>query len=136
MDFEQRRPQLRVLGLCLAAEARLRQRHAHLLRDCAYRLGEGNILNLLDEAEHIALLATAKAIKILASGMYAERWCLLFVKGAQTGIVLRARFLQADIIADHADDVRLLLQRLREIGGHCHGFVQGTSSDVPNRVPL
>jgi len=54
VDFEQRRPQLRVLRLCFAAEARLRQRHAHLLRDRAHRFRKGDVLDLLHEAENIA----------------------------------------------------------------------------------
>ena len=39
---------------------------------------------------------------------------------AQTGVVLRPGFAQLDVVAHHADDVRLLLYRVCKIAGVGH----------------
>jgi hypothetical protein len=39
------------------------------------------------------------------------------VKGTQAGEVLRASFLQLDVVTDYANDVGLLLQRLLKVVG-------------------
>ena len=42
------------------------------------------------------------------------------MKGTQTRVVLRARFLERNVVADNADDIGLLFEGLREIGGERH----------------
>ena len=42
------------------------------------------------------------------------------MKWAQAGIILRARLPQADVAADNADNVSLLLEGLREVVGKSH----------------
>ena len=49
----------------------------------------------------------------LAHGMHVERRSLFLVERAEAREIL-ARLLQADVFADDADDVRLLLYFLRE----------------------
>src|SRR6185312_14913636 len=53
--------------------------------------------------------------------MHGERSCLLLVEGTQSGKILRARLLQLDVVAHHANNIRLLLYRLREIDRAGHG---------------
>ena len=47
------------------------------------------------------------------------------MKGAEAGVVLRPGLLQFDVVADDADDVRLLLDRVCEIAGVGHGEGSG-----------
>ena len=56
-------------------------------------------------------------MKKLARGMNRERWRLLGVERTQTGEILRSSLLQFDVVADDADDIRLLLEGLFEVGG-------------------
>jgi hypothetical protein len=44
------------------------------------------------------------------------------VKGTQAGIILSSGFSELDVVADDADDIRLLLEGVREIAGVRHGF--------------
>jgi hypothetical protein len=44
------------------------------------------------------------------------------VEGAQAGIILRAGFLQRDVLADDADNIRLLLYALGKIRHGKDGF--------------
>ena len=64
--------------------------------------------------------AAAEAVIELARGVHGKRRRLLAVKGTQPGVVLRPGLFQLDVVADDADDVRLLLDRVREIArvGH------------------
>jgi hypothetical protein len=42
------------------------------------------------------------------------------MEGTEAGVVLGSGFFELDVIADDADDVRLLLEGVREIAGVCH----------------
>src|SRR4051812_14511774 len=42
------------------------------------------------------------------------------MKWAQAGVILRARLSQANVAADNADNIGLLLETLREVVGECH----------------
>ena len=46
------------------------------------------------------------------------------MKRAQARIILRARLSQADVAADNADYVSLLLEGLREVVGKCHELMR------------
>src|SRR6266851_4219538 len=120
VDIQQHCPQPRVFSFRLGAEGLLGQRDTHLLRHCPNRLGESNVLDLLDKTEHVARLSAAKAVKKLARRMHRKRRRLLFMKRTQPRVVLRPRLLQRNIVAHNADNVRLQLQALREIGGEGH----------------
>src|SRR5437868_496068 len=120
MNFQERRALSRIFSFRLAAERLLGKRNAHFLRDCPDRLGECNVLDLLNKTEDISRNSAAKAVIELPRGVDRERWRLFFVEGAESRKVLCARFLQRDIVADNADNVRLLLQGLREIRGEGH----------------
>ena len=120
LDFQQHRPQLGISGFGRAAEFHLGQRDAQLLRHRPNRLGESHVLDLLHEAEHVARTAAAKAVKELPRGMHRKRRRLLVMERTKPGIVLRPGFLQLDVVADDADDVRLLLDGFLEIGGFGH----------------
>jgi hypothetical protein len=41
----------------------------------------------------------------------------------QPGIILRACLLELDVVAHHADNIRLLLDRLRQINGGGHAQI-------------
>ena len=57
------------------------------------------------------------------------------MKWAETGIILRARLFQRDIVAHNADDVRLLLDRVREIARVGHGWrVVRRNCEAENRL--
>src|SRR5207302_1584112 len=81
----------------------------------SHRLRKGNVLYFLHEAEHIARRPAPETVKELPRGMHRERRCLLAMKRTQPRKILRPRLLQLDVIAHHADDIRLLLERVREI---------------------
>ena len=91
-----------------------------LLRDQAHGFGEGDVFDFLDEAEDVAGHAAAEAVIKLARGMDGKRRRLFAVKRAKPGEVLRPGLLQLDVVADDADDVRLLLDRVREVAGVRH----------------
>jgi len=122
VDFQQRRPQLRVFGFGLGAERLLGHWNPELLRDCPNRFRKGNVLDFLNKTEHVPGSLAAKAVVKLARSMHRERRRLLLMKRAQTGVVLRARFPQTDVSAHDADDVSLLLESLREVGGESHEY--------------
>jgi hypothetical protein len=52
-------------------------------------------------------------VKDLLDRMHGKGWSLLAVKRAKAGEILTA-LLQTDIVADDADDVRLLFDAIRE----------------------
>lgn len=59
-------------------------------------------------------------MKKLACGVDGERWRFFTVEGAESGVILGAGLLELDVIADDADDIRLLLEGVREIAGVRH----------------
>jgi hypothetical protein len=74
-------------------------------------------------------------MKKLPRGVYGKRRRLLAMKRAQAGKVLRPGFFQLNVVADDADDIRLLLDRVREIAGighvrklHCSEGIVGHGS--------
>src|SRR5579864_3348199 len=83
MDFKQSSTQPGVMRFRLAAENSFGKRDAQLLRDQAHGLRKSDVLNFLNEAEHVAGGTAAKAVIELPRGMNRERWRLLFVKRAQ-----------------------------------------------------
>src|SRR5262249_33052437 len=106
-------------GLLRAAEFYLGQGHVELLRNEADGFGERDVLDLLNKCEDVAGEPTAKAMEELPRRMDGERRGLFVVKGTEALVVLRARFLELDVITDDADDVGLLLEGVFEVGrGH------------------
>ena len=122
MNVEQHTAHLSFLRFRRTAVTRLGQRDAKFLRDRPHRLGERNVLDLLHEAENVSRQPASEAVIKLPRGMHGKRWRLLTVKGTKPGIILRPSLLQLDVVAHNADDVRLLLDRVREIPGVGHGY--------------
>src|SRR5438552_10154206 len=122
MNVQQHASQLSFLCFRRTAVTRLGQRDAEFLRDRPHRLGESNVLDLLHETEDVSRQPTSEAVIELPRGMHGKRWRLLTVKGTKPGIILRPSLLQLDVVAHNADDVRLLLDRVREIPGVGHGY--------------
>jgi hypothetical protein len=58
----------------------------------------------------------------LARGMHGKRRGLLAVKRAESGVIGRTSFFQLDVVADDADDIRLLFHGFFEIFSG-HGWV-------------
>jgi hypothetical protein len=77
--------------------------------------GKAYILDLLHEGEYITALVAAEAMVELAHRVHREGRGFLAVEWAQSGVVLPSGFLQRDVLADDADDVRLLLYELSEV---------------------
>ena len=79
------------------------------------RIASGNVrlFHFHDEFENIAADAAAEAVVNLFHWMDGERWRFFLVEGAEA-CEIRAAFFQADVFADDADDVRLLLNAFRE----------------------
>src|SRR5207244_5297620 len=122
MNVQQHAPHLSFLGFRRTAVTRLGQRDAEFLRDRPHRLGESNVLDLLHEAEDVSRQPASEAVIELPRGMHGKRWRLLTVKRTKPRIILRPSLLQLDVIPHNADDVRLLLDRVREIARVGHGW--------------
>src|SRR5207302_7424772 len=99
-----------------AAEFKLGKGHAQLLRHQPHRFRKSDVLDFLNEGEYVAGHAAAEAVKELPGGVHGERRRLLIVEGTKAREVLRARLLELDVIADNANDVGLLLERVFEVG--------------------
>jgi len=80
--------------------------HADRLRKLAF-------LHFHHESEYVSTLAAAKAVKDLFNRMNCKGWSLLTVKRTKACEILAA-LLQPYVIADDADDVRLLFDAIRE----------------------
>ena len=122
MDFEQDSAQPGFFCLDRAAVIDFGQRDAQLLGDGPYGLGKRDVFNLLNEAEDITGRSTTEAVIELARGVNRERRSLLVVEGAKAGIILRAGLFQPNVVADDADNVRLLLERVREVAWVSHDW--------------
>src|SRR5581483_8643491 len=81
----------------------------HLLCDPSYRFGKADVFYFLNEAEDIARSRAAKTVKELPRRVHGERRRFLLVERTKPGKILRAGFLELNVVADNADDVRLLL---------------------------
>src|SRR4051794_26107705 len=92
--------------------------HAELLRNQTNRLAKGDVLNLLDELEHVAGFTTAKAVIELAGSVNGKRWRLFLVEGTDSLIVLCPRLAQRYVLAHDANDVSLRAQLLFKVGTH------------------
>lgn len=66
----------------------------------------------------------------LPRGMNRERRRLFVMERTEPGIVLCPSFFQLDVIADDANDVRLLLNGFLEITGFGHGWAQSSAGIV------
>jgi len=115
MDVEKLAAEPGFFGLTGSGVAGFRQRNAKLLRNQPDGFGESDVFDLLDEAEDVARDATTEAVIELARGVNGKRCSFLAVEGAEPGVVLRSGLLQLDVVADDADDVGLLFDRVREI---------------------
>ena len=122
MHIEQYSPQLGFLGFGRTRVRHLGQGNAQLLCNCPNGFRESNVLDFLDKTENVARHAAAKAVKELFRRMHRKRWRLLVMKGTKPGVVLRPRLLQLDVVADDANDVRLLLDGFLEVAGFGHGW--------------
>jgi hypothetical protein len=60
-------------------------------------------------------------MKKLPGGMDGKRGSFLTVEGAESRVVLGSGLAQLDVLADDADDVGLLLDRIGEVSGVSHG---------------
>lgn len=117
MDFEKRSSQTSVFRLGFGVEGLLGERHSDYLRDGPHRLGKGDVLDFLDEAEYVARDAAPEAMEELARSVDGKRRRFFFVEWAQAGVILSSGFSERDVLTDHADDIRLQLQGLREVVG-------------------
>jgi hypothetical protein len=120
MHLDQPPAALRVFRFALRAVLHLGQRNAHLLRDQPYRFRKADLLPLLHKLKNVAGLTAAKAMKKLPRRVDGKRRRLLPVKRAQPNKILRSSLFKLDIVANHADNVRLLPHRLFKVaeGGH------------------
>ena len=120
VDFDQAAALLGLPRLLGRGVGDLGHRDAELLGHHAHGFGEGDVLDLLHEAEDIASGIAAEAVKELVAGVHRERRGLFLMEGAQPGLVLRAGFAQLDVLAHNADDVGLLLDGAGKIAGIGH----------------
>src|SRR5581483_8484751 len=97
------------------------KRHSDFLRHGANRFRESNVLEPLDEAEDVTGNATSETVVKLPRGVHRERGRFLLVKWAQPGIILRSRLAELHVLANNADDVRLLLNGVGKVAGIRHG---------------
>ncbi len=115
MQFEQFSALAILLGFFRGGEFPFRQRNACLLSHDFHGFGEADILDLLHEGENIAALVAAEAMVELTHRVDREGRGFLPVEGTQAGVVLPSGLLQRDVLADDADNVRLLLYELSEV---------------------
>ena len=113
MHLHQRGALLLFAALLGRALARARHGDAALFRDGAHRVQEVALVHLHHELENVAADAAAEAVIDLLHRMHRERRRFLGVERAEAGEILAALF-QAHVFADHADDVRLLLDAIGE----------------------
>ena len=120
VDLDQAAALLRLPRLFRRGVRDFRHRDAELLGHHAHGLGEGDVLDLLHEAEDIASGIAAEAVEELVAGVHRKRRRLFLVEGTQPLVILRAALAQLDVLADDADDVGLLLDGAGEIAGIGH----------------
>ena len=84
-----------------------------IFRDDPNGVGKFALFHLHHKTKDVAALAASEAVIDLARGMNVEGRTLLRMKGAEAPEILSG-LLQLDVFAHHADDVRLLLDAIRE----------------------
>src|SRR5256885_2180779 len=89
MNVQQHTAYLGFLRFRRTAVTRLGQRDAKFLRDRPHRLGEGDVLDFLYEAEDVSRQPASEAVIELPRGMDGKRWRLLTMKRTKPGIILR-----------------------------------------------
>src|SRR5262249_17903433 len=99
---------VRVLGFLFRAVLHFGQLDVELFRNQPDGFDKADVLDLLHETEYVARSATTETMVELPRSVHRERRRLLLMEGAKPGEILRATLLQLDVIADHADDIRLL----------------------------
>ena len=95
------------------AIARCRNGDAAFFGDNADGFGKRALFHFHDKFEDVAADVAAEAVVDLAQGMNVKRRRFLGVERAESAKIL-PRLLQLDVFADHANDVRLLLNTIRE----------------------
>src|SRR6266568_4382156 len=113
MHLHQRRALLVLAVFFRRALAGTRNRNAALFRNDSHRFGEFAFLHLPHEAEDVTADAASETVINLLHRMDRKRRRFLRMKRAQPGKILPA-LLQPDVLAHHADNVRLLLHPLRK----------------------
>ena len=103
-----------VLGPLLVALLELRQRHPEALRELLHRVGKPDLVVQLEELQHVAADAAAEAVEEALVAVDVERRRLLAVERAQP-LVGGAGLLERDVVADHHDDVGVVLQVVDEL---------------------
>ena len=134
VDFEQDSAQPGFLRLDRTAVIDFGQRDAQLLGDGSYGFWKSDVFNLLNEAEDVTGSPATEAVIELFAGVDIKRRGFFAVKGAKPGVILRPRFLQPDIVAYDADNIRLLLERVREIARVSHDWVGWPEGIVRERI--
>ncbi len=82
-------------------------------RDHLHGLGKFALLHVHHEVVHVAALAAPEAIENLLDGRDRERRSLFLVKRAKPAEIFPG-FLQTDVFANNANDVRLLFYAIRK----------------------
>ena len=111
-----------VFGFALRAVLHFGQRNAHLLRHQPHRFRKADLLALLHKLKNVARLAAAKAMEKLPRRVDGKRRRLFSMKRAQPNKILRAGFLELYVVANYADNVRLLPHRFFKVAERGHGM--------------
>jgi hypothetical protein len=122
VDFDQHRTQLGFLCFSGTAVAKFGKRNPELLGHRSHSFREGDIFDLLDEAKDVSRNATSKTVKELAGSVDGKRRRFFVVEGAKPREILRPGLLELDVVANDADDIRLLLNDFFEIFNAGHGW--------------
>src|SRR5262245_56780149 len=115
---------VRVLGFLFRAVLHFGQLDVELFRNQPDGFDKADVLDLLHETEYVARSATTETMVELPRSMHRERRRLLLMEGAKPGEILRAALLQLDVVANHADDIRLLSHCLFDIGDRRHEMLR------------
>src|SRR5579864_2215055 len=113
MHFDQRGALLIFAALLGRTFARLRNADAAFFSDGAHRFRKRGLVHLHHELKNVAALAAAEAVVKLLGGVNGEGRRFFLMEWAKAAEILAA-FFQANVFADDADDVRLLLDAIRE----------------------
>ena len=84
-----------------------------LFGDHAHGFGKAGVLELHHKLKNVSAHAASETVVNLANRMHCKGRRFFVMKRAQSGEIL-AGFFQAQVFANHANDIRLLLHLLRE----------------------